>query len=282
MKLAMKQYIKLTLIIVLTFYTGNIHAQSLDYVILPRTRSEVQGKWEWNKLNNLDLNYYNEDCCDYYMYREMDQSYNLVPGKTTVYTKELGSEVDNPFKKGYYSYICRGKFPEKFKITTPYALPVKSGKKINWQTDQRESRKTMQFRLNQRDTIYATRGGVACRLLHSEHLLIYHADNTFAAYTSLLENFVQPGEVILTGQPIGLAGSNGISISYFFLDKNKFTGEKFNGYPYSHFTPMFRTTEGDMKLEENTDYQAVTDDELIMQDMDKREKKKYLKNKSIK
>lgn len=278
----MKQYIKLSLILVLTLSAGHIHAQSLDYVILPRTRSEVQGKWEWNNLNNLDLNYYNEDFCDYYLYREMDQSYNLPPGKTTVYTKDFESEVDNAFKEWSYYYICRGKFPDKFKITTPYALPVKSGKKVNWETNQRESRKTMQFRLNQRDTIYATRAGVACRLLHADHLLIYHADNTFAAYISLLENFVQPGEIILTGQPIGLAGSNGISISYFFLDKNKFTGEKFNGYPYSHFTPMFRTNEGDMKLEERSFYQALTDDELIMQDMDKREKKKYLKQKSQK
>ena len=98
----------------------------------------------------------------------------------------------------------------------------------------------------------------------------------------MAEILVQPGEAILTGQPIGLAGSNGISISFFFLDKNKFTGEKFNGYPYSHFIPMFRTAEGDVKLKERSYYHALTDDELIMQDMDKREKKKYLKQKSTK
>ena len=45
---------------------------------------------------------------------------------------------------------------------------------------------------------------------------------------------------------------------------------------------MFRTAEGDVKLKERSYYQALTDDELIMQDMDKREKKKYLKQKSTK
>lgn len=277
-----KQNVRFSIILVSILFAGNIHAQSLNDVILLRQRSDIQGKWERNNLRNLDLNYYNEDFCDYYLYREMDESYNLSPGKNTVYTKDFESKVDNSFKEWGYYYICRGKFPDKFKITTPYALPVKSGKKINWETDMRESRKTMRFRLNERDTIYATRGGVVCRIHHPDHLLIYHADNTFSIYIFMAEILVQPGEAILTGQPIGLAGSNGISISFFFLDKNKFTGEKFNGYPYSHFIPMFRTAEGDVKLKERSYYQALTDDELIMQDMDKREKKKYLKQKSTK
>lgn len=278
----MQLYFQFVILLVLTLPFGNIHAQLLNDVVLSSIHNEIQSKWEWNNMKNLDFNYYNENYCDYYIYCIMDQSYNLPPGKTTVFTKEQGSEVNNPFKDASYYYIYRGKFPERFKITTPYGLPVKSGKKISWQTDQCESRKTMQFCLKERDTIYATRGGIACRLIHPDHLLVYHADHTFAAYISMLENFIQPGEIILTGQPVGIARHKGISISFFFLDKNKFTGEIFNGYPYSHFTPMFRTTEGDIKLKENIDYQAVTDDELIMQDMDKREKKKYLKNKSIK
>ena len=66
----------------------------------------------------------------------------------------------------------------------------------------------------------------------------------------------------------------GVSISYFFLDKNKFNANLPSGYPYSHFTPVFRTTEGDIKTKEKKEYYSV-----IMQDMSKREQKKYLKKK---
>ncbi len=48
---------------------------------------------------------------------------------------------------------------------------------------------------------------------------------------------------------------------------------------YSHFTPVFRTTEGDVKPEERKMYTAWVDDGLIMLDMTKREQKKYLKRK---
>ena len=45
---------------------------------------------------------------------------------------------------------------------------------------------------------------------------------------------------------------------------------------------IFRTTEGDIKPKEKTIYQALTNDELIMQDMSKRDKKKYMKQKNLK
>ena len=96
------------------------------------------------------------------------------------------------------------------------------------------------------------------------------------------ENFIQPGEEVKVGQPVGKAGPSRVSISFFFLDENKFKGGESSGYPYSHFIPVFRTTEGDIKLKEKTIYQAVVDDELIMQDMSKRDKKKYMKQKNLK
>jgi hypothetical protein len=74
----------------------------------------------------------------------------------------------------------------------------------------------------------------------------------------------------------------GAAISFFFLDENKFKGGLSSGYPYSHFIPVFRTTEGDVKPEEKTIYQAVTDHDLIMQDMSKRNKKKYMKLHNLK
>lgn len=96
------------------------------------------------------------------------------------------------------------------------------------------------------------------------------------------ENFIEPGEEVQVGQAIGKAGPTGAAISFFFLDENKFKGGLSSGYPYSHFIPVFRTTEGDVKPEEKTIYQAVTDHDLIMQDMSKRDKKKYMKLHNLK
>lgn len=56
-----KQNVRFSIILVSILFAGNIHAQSLNDVILLRQRSDIQGKWERNNLRNLDLNYYNED-----------------------------------------------------------------------------------------------------------------------------------------------------------------------------------------------------------------------------
>ena len=161
----------------------------------------------------------------------------------------------------------------------PYALPVKTGEETQWQIAPQESAKTMIFQIQEGDTVYATRRGVACATVLPQQLLIYHPDHTFAAYLMMRQNFIQTGEEVMTGQPIGIAGVLGVSISYFFLDNNKFDANGFLGYPYSHFTPVFRTDKGDVKLEEKTAYKSATDDELIMLEMSKREKKKFQKQK---
>lgn len=54
-----------------------------------------------------------------------------------------------------------------------------------------------------------------------------------------------------------------------------------SGYAYSHFVPYFRTTEGDIQLEEKKLYEAVVDDDLVTKEMTKREKKKYMKQKGL-
>lgn len=274
----MKQYI--FILLALTLFSSNMYGQKVGGLILSRTK-DIYYKWERNIERDLDLVFYNEDFCDYYLFCKVDNSHILLPGKNTIYTIDKDSEASNAFKYASQYVYFRGIFPKELKIDTPYALPVKNGEKTGWVVDQREPFRTMNFRVLE-DTVYATRGGVACKTPSREHLLIYHADNTFAAYMYMSENFIREGDIVLTGQPIGIAGSRGIPISYFFLDKNKLLSENFMGYPYFHFTPVFRTTEGDVKLKEKTFYYAATDEELIMQDMDKHEKKKYLKQKSMK
>ena len=67
-------------------------------------------------------------------------------------------------------------------------------------------------------------------------------------------------------------------MTVFFLDPNMFEGNTFKVHPYSHLMPVFRTEEGDVRLEERKMYTAKTDADLITAEMSKSAKKKYLKN----
>lgn len=253
-------------------------AQSFKKV-LERPVNIVRAEWESDNDGNRMLNSYNEDYCDYYLYILNGDSYRLRPGKNTLFKIMKNAPYDNLFKTANSYMYFRGNFSKNFDVKTPYAFPVKSGAKTAWKTDRRESVRTLQFLVHPGDTVYATRSGIACRTVLPRQLLICHADYTFAAYLVMQENFIAPGEAVCTGQPVGIAGPTGVSLSFFFLDPNKFSGQEAVGYAYSHFTPVFRTTEGDIKPVEKKIYEALVDDELIMLDMSKREQKKYLKNK---
>ena len=274
----MIQDLRYTIVFLCILSTTYTSAQSLRKLMEMPPRI-IESKWEQTPEGGTELNYYNEDLCSYYLFRENDRSYNLNPGKNTVFRIEKGSNANNPFKNSSRYMFFRGQFPKDFKISTPYALPVKAGKETKWQIALQESAKTMIFQIQEGDTIYATRRGVACTTVLPQQLLIYHPDHTFAAYLMMSQNFIQGGEEIMTGQPIGIAGVLGVSISYFFLDNNKFDSNGPLGYPYSHFTPVFRTDKGDIKLDEKVAYKSAIDDELIMLEMTKREKKKFQKQK---
>ena len=268
---------QMCIVIILSLFAMQGMAQSLKS-LMQRPFNIIESNWERNSKEDLQLVYTNNDYCDYYVYRIDDRSYNLRPGKNTMFTIPKGSNVDNPFKEPSSFMYFRGNFVKDFDIKFPYALPVKNGKVTAWKTDLRESVKTLNFYMHRGDTVYATRSGIACKTTNPRQLLIYHADHTFAAYLVMDENFIVPGEQVLTGQPVGIAGKTCVSITYFFLDENKFDALQATGYAYSHFMPTFRTTEGDVIMEEKKKYEAVTDDDLIMRDMSKREQKKYLKN----
>lgn len=50
----MQLHFKFVILLVLTLPFGNIHAQLLNDVVLSRIHNEIQSKWEWNNLKNLD------------------------------------------------------------------------------------------------------------------------------------------------------------------------------------------------------------------------------------
>lgn len=214
----MAQHLKLIALLIFTLSASYTSAQSLRK-LLEHPYGIIESKWEKDAQGATELNYYNEDYCDYYLYRANDRSYNLSNGKNTIFKIEKNAQVDNPFKSASSYTFYRGKFPKDFNIQTPYALPVKNNQKTAWKTDPREPFKTLNFHIKQGDTIYATRSGIACKTTNPQQLLIYHPDQTFAAYLVMNENFIEPGEEVQVGQAIGKAGPTGAAISFFFWMK---------------------------------------------------------------
>ena len=301
-------------ILILVVSGTSASAQSLMQLMRSQRDSAIEGKWEINSGSNApELNFYNNDYCDFYLVRRSSgKSYELHPGRNTVKTRSsrnrhvrekmsqyLTTSQDLPYlpkeeiKKRTDKYYAPpktagsyrrypGKFPKKLNESFPYALPVKHGKETSWRTDSLENYLTLNFSVPTGDTVYATRGGVVCKAGDGRQVLVYHSDCTFAAYLMLERKFVSPGDEIHTGEPIGVASSQGVSISFYYLNKTQFRrGEKVADYPYAHFVPVFRTDEGDVKPEEGKMYRAVTDDALITQEMSKREKREYLKEKKV-
>ena len=169
----MAQHLKLIALLIFTLSASYTSAQSLRK-LLERPYGIIESKWEKDAQGATELNYYNEDYCDYYLYRANDRSYNLSNGKNTIFKIEKNAQVDNPFKSASSYTFYRGKFPKDFNIQTPYALPVKNNQKTAWKTDPREPFKTLNFHIKQGDTIYATRSGIACKTTNPQQLLIYH------------------------------------------------------------------------------------------------------------
>lgn len=252
-------------------------AQSLNRTLdIPEMALET--KWETDTYGNREFNFYVNDFCDYYLFIEHDRSYNLRPGKNTVFEEVRGSQSGyNPFSGGGRYRCYRGRFPKRFDPSLPYALPVRPGIAVEWMTDRRERHKTMNFKMSPGDTVYAVRSGSVCMTIDGRLLLVYHSDNTFAAYMTLSGSMLSPGDEVTVGQPVGIAGLSGVSVSFFFLDGNKFEAYEASGYPYTHFVPVFRTSEGDLYLEEDVAYTAVADEGLIMQDMTPAAKKRHIK-----
>lgn len=236
----------------------------------------IESKWENNSADRTSsLSYYNSDYCPYILARTNDGTHLIRPGKNTVFTLKYGEE--NPWKQATTYRYWRGQFIKDFDIMTPYALPVKEGTEVKWEQDSRQPQKTMKFLMEPDDTVYAVRGGIVCRCNDSNSLIVEHKDHTMSLYISLHSTFFEAGEHIEVGQPVGVADYGGVSISWFFLDKNRFEGDTAKGWPYAHFIPYFSTSEGLVQPKERTEYKAVLSDEVATLDMSKSAKKKYLK-----
>ncbi|WP_235295781.1 M23 family metallopeptidase [Portibacter marinus] len=222
-----------------------------------------------------------------------------------ILTKVKARDPGQSFSFGYrYTYIP-GNIMRSPQKDFPYIIPLKHGKTtvikemtyLNHEYGDEDIPKgwyAIMIRANEADTIFAARRGTVTKVdlisdtsngngllfdRNSDGLTIEHRDGSFADYKIFAEDgiFVKPGDEVLAGEPIGLVGGSNFSfgahLRFNIRYYKKKQGDQESNYAY--IQPYFLTQKGAAFLMPMKDYEVIWTDQVIMMEMNRREKKKY-------
>ena len=277
--------------IVLLAFASTMYSQEFMRVFSMNNSPEpiVQNIVRYNPATkSKERIYINTDHCAYMVVRKGARYYNAFPGENLVESRQVQSQAaEGNFSKTEYRYY-RGIFPKNDPANGYYALPLAVGDSILIEPHMiraRNSERTeniLSFSIQNNDTVYAMRGGVACLVGDKKGVVINHIDETFAVYYHMRRALVQPGDAVDVGQPIGLAASGKVYVGFVYLDEKYFKQKELAvEYPYTHFVPQLWNGSqfiqpGEMAISIVVPTLTV---DLITQDMSKAQKKRYLKGK---
>jgi hypothetical protein len=300
------------------FRMKNIITSGFAAILLsaPQANAQLQDPYNAVQLSdNFDesqrrLTFYadNRDFCDYYLqisffhYEGFQGMPAGIPAVVSHGKKQIMSYKVNEHATRYvYNYryaMFRGNINKKPNVDFSYSLPVVSGEVAFAEATENKEGYQLAFTLPT-DTAYACRGGIICDDNLKDHtakgyksfsdsrtlsqITMYHADGTFAEYVFRGKSLVYPGQNIKTGAPIAVINKTlekySVQLSVYFLDKNKVKHQNI-GNKHTHFRPFFQADKaGKVRLESGKFYTCELTDEMLMQDMSKRERKKFFKNK---
>ena len=245
----------------------------------------------------------NQDFCDYTVYISLggqSQYRKARPGKTELFRVKYTPDMSF---SGYRFAMYRGNADKKPNIDFAYCLPIAKGDSTVMFTNPISDGYQMSFIILS-DTLYASRGGIVCddeltdftakghqnfsgsRI--AKKITIYHDDGTFGEYVFMGQPLTSLGKRVSMGQPVAVLNKSNEDIrSYsnfavYFLDKNKVRNTS-TGNKHTHFRPFFQTVnDGKVRLEEEKTYICDLNDEMLMQDMSKQQRKKFQKVKNKK
>jgi hypothetical protein len=292
----MKKNICLLVIVLLSVYQANAQAYDLNIA--------VAVAHDYNRdMGQLNISSWNKDFCDYYVHLDFinpegfeGMSYGtwaiVGPGRQQIrmYRAKTG------FTPRYlYTYVIYRGVIKKPNFDFTYALPTPANEAVTVSTVGTLGAPNLTFNLSS-DTVYACRGGVMCDDNLSDHsrrafrradqsqITLYHSDGSFGEYVFDGKALVAPGKRVKMGDPIAVVDKYTVYFSVYFLDKNKLDDPKPPLWiKHSYLQPFFQTSgKGKVHLENDKTYQCEYTDELLMQEMSKYAKKKYLKNKAKK
>ena len=176
--------------------------------------------------------------------------------------------------------------------------------------------RSFQFLAQPNDTVYAIRKGLVVSITDnakadsdkrkeygyrnkSNRMIIEHEDGTLASYSVLKKGsfMVNIGDTVYPSAPLAIAGSydkkenSQLRLSIYYLDDivkdldfDEKSKERFGSrtHIYAYVNPMFLVNENNfLNLEKNETYKAICSDDIIEEEMSKREKKRWLKKREL-
>lgn len=280
------------------------------------SQNPIQIKLSRNANGEVIFEATNTDFCDYFAILSLDGvsnatvsspvMLNIKPGTSNILklTPQRLNEAVN-FTSFSYTYT-KGNSRTKMNESLLYLLPVKEGKntRVTQQKDLAEflgqpgtvDMYALSFSMNEGDTVYASRGGVVCRITSgntapagamfttlTNSVEVFHSDGSFARYNLFKNNgiLVKPGNKINAGDPIGIIDkvypNVYLGFLVYYLDEKKVNTRGVNPKGgYAFWKPKFVTAEKEAGfLNPGETYSAVMPLSIITQEMTKRESEKF-------
>lgn len=267
-----------------------------------------------------NYNFYvdNEAYCDYtvlinftqltnlYLRYPMPFSKTIGPGRTLLFNLHRANP-NAATMFDYQMYSVAGTLNPRIDTTLNYLLPVAPDKitevgqieyfQLNDKMPAPKDFYALSFSLEEGDTIFATRRGTVCEVndtTHLEHngylmasadnmLSIAHPDGTFGYYQVFSEALVEPGDEVLPGEPIAIAGGKEYAhkehVRFWVQFTTTINGKNYSEGWYNTFLKMkFTTGETENQyLEPETLYRGAAPEKVVIAELSKRELRKRVK-----
>ncbi|NVJ45592.1 MAG: hypothetical protein HWE07_00650 [Cytophagia bacterium] len=232
----------------------------------------------------------------------------VPPGTHRLFKLEKSGtgQPDFSYVYAYWKGVANPKI-EEVAYTLPFSASLKARVKeigslsefLNQDTD--DDYYSIGFSLVDGDTILASRKGVIEAIEDQKqtenlgytftrdrnYIRIRHDDGTIANYWNFKNSssLVDVGTEVLPGTPLAIAAQTGetgdalLMLSFFYLvvEPSDFTDYK-EWDSYKYFQPKFAQEGGADILKDGSTYSGFINDELVTQEMSRRQKKKYLSN----
>jgi len=274
----------------------------------------IKISYKINKDNSVDISYKKRLPGSYYIKLKFTKLTNSYPSDFEgVIKKSSGNLVKlrpvNKEKSIGFSYRTTSRIgvpnPKVDSLIT-YSLPFKKGKKITifeafnvneryLKEDNPSNWKSYVVKSKTPDTLYSMRKGIVIELTNEfvtdtivdksftskrNSVIVEHEDGTYTSYKGLKKNsmFVKLGQTVYPQTKLGvmdILNKDGYRCSftvYYVKDSEAFE--------YEYITPNFLTEKGVDKLISEKEYKVIFNEELLLQEFTRREKKKYKKEPS--
>ncbi len=258
----------------------------------------------------VDISFYNTN--NMVSQKGNKYSVTLKPGRHTIGRINSLDKKNRP-SFGYRFAYRQGNMNPKPDKKITYLLPIAPGKETNllelsYLGEKYGKKKepkgwyNISFSTEEGDTIFASRAGVVTRVKDNlevdlkegaysytkdvNQIIIEHNDGTYGNYSVFKNGTIELkiGDKVIPGQFMGITSGADygsgfhlrFSVYHYDVEANKKRGKSEN-YIYEFITPKFLTLQGKDELVIGTSYTGIVDKDIIMDEMSRREKKKWKK-----